>query len=313
MKEKGAILNIKENVAQALSKILFKVFVVPILYFISLWPFPLLHLFSFFIYILVYYVFGYRKKVVDNNLRNSFPEKTEAEIKQITKQFYLHFCDVIFETLKLLTISKKKFKKHFSYDSSALQTFAYFENKQQSIVGVMGHCGNWEWGAISYPVYFKNLITGVYHPLSNKNFDEFTLKLRSRFGGNITPMKQLYKELLTLRQKNTPTLIGLIADQTPPPESAYWTNFLNQETPVFNGPEKIARKFNYPVVYVGVKKIKRGYYNMSATIITETPCGLADGVISELHTKALEKNIISQPYIWLWSHRRWKHKKPVKS
>lgn len=260
---------------------------------------------------MVYYVFGYRKRVVIENLKRSFPEKSEGEIKKITKQFYLHFCDVILETLKLLTISKENFRKRFTYDSTALKTFAHFEEKGQSIIGVMGHCGNWEWGAISYPAYFKHLITGVYHPLSSKNFDALMLKLRSRFGGNITPMNKVYKELLTLRQKNTPTLLGLIADQTPPPESAYWTTFLNQDTPVFNGTEKIARKFNYPVVYVPVYKIKRGYYKMSAVVITENPSEMHEGLISELHTRALEKNILEQPYIWLWSHRRWKHKKPA--
>jgi len=249
--------------------------------------------------------------VVINNLRRSFPEKNEDEIKKITKQFYLHFCDVMLETIKLLTISKQTFRKRFVYDERALKVFSYFEEKKQSIIGVMGHCGNWEWGAISYPVYFKHLITGVYHPLSNKNFDKLVLKLRSRFGGNVTPMNRIYKELLTLRQKNIPTLVGLIADQTPPPESAYWTTFLNQDTPVFYGAEKMAKKFNFPVVYVPIKKIRRGYYQMSAIIITETPNELADGVISELHTKELEKNIIAQPYAWLWSHRRWKHKKPA--
>ena len=175
----------------------------------------------------------------------------------------------------------------------------------------MGHCGNWEWGAIAYAAYFKHLITGVYHPLSSKNFDWLLLKLRSGFGGNLTPMNKLYKELLRLRQNNIPTLVGLISDQTPPPESAYWTTFLNQDTPVFNGTEKIAKKFNYPVVYVGMTKFKRGYYVMNAVLITENPNEMPEGMISELHTKELEKNITAQPHNWLWSHRRWKHKRPA--
>lgn len=245
------------------------------------------------------------------NLRKSFPEKSDEEIKTISKQFYKHFCDVIFEIPKLLTISPANYKKHFTVTENGIKVFSYFENKKQSIIGVMGHCGNWEWGAIAPQFYFRQLITGVYHPLKNKNFDKFMLNLRGRMGGNIVAMKNLYRELLTLKAKSIPTTVGLIADQTPPPESAYWTTFLNQDTPVFNGTEKLSRKFNYPVVYVGIKKIKRGYYQMDATIITENPNELADGVITELHTKALEKNIIEQPYIWLWSHRRWKHKKPV--
>jgi Kdo2-lipid IVA lauroyltransferase/acyltransferase len=295
-----------------LSKLLFNIFVVPLLYFISLWPFWLMQLFSYKLYFLVFHLFGYRKKVVYENLRRSFPNKTETEIHGIAKRFYLHFCDVILETIKLLTISRKKFKKHFIYDESALKVFSYFEEKQQSIIGVMGHCGNWEWGAISYPAYFKHLITGVYHPLSNKNFDKLMLRLRSRFGGNITPMRSVYKELLNLQKKSIPTLVGLIADQTPPPESAYWTTFLNQDTPVFNGAEKMAKKLNYPVVYVSIKKIKRGHYQLGAEIIAENPNELPEGRISQLHTAALEKNILTQPHIWLWTHRRWKHQRPAK-
>ena len=121
----------------------------------------------------------------------------------------------------------------------------------------------------------------------------------------------LYKELFILRQKNVPTTIGLIADQTPPPEGAYWTTFLNQDTPVFVGAEKLAKKFNYPVVYISVKKLKRGYYQLGAKVITDSPKDLPDGEITRLHTLELEKNIREQPFSWLWSHRRWKHKKPL--
>ena len=294
-----------------MGKLLFKILVVPLVYLISILPFWVLQIKAYGLYLIVYYVIGYRKKVVVTNLKNAFPEKSQAEIKTITAQFYLHFCDIIFETLKLLTISQTEFKKRFVFDESALKTFAYFEEKDQSVIGVMGHCGNWEWGAIAYPAYFNHLITGVYHPLSNKNVDQLVLKLRSGFGGNIIPMSRVYKELLTLRQKNIPTLLGLIADQAPPPENAYWTIFLNQDTAVFYGAEKFAKKFNYPVVYVPVIKNKRGYYTLSAVVITDDPAKMHEGLISELHTKELEKNIIAQPYAWLWSHRRWKHKKPI--
>lgn len=292
-----------------MGKIIFNILVLPLIYFISIWPFWLLHAFSTFIFIFVYHVFGYRKKVVLENLKNSFPEKSDEEIKKIAKEFYVHFCDVLLETIKLLTISKENFKKHFSFDESAQKIFDAYESKGQSMIGVMGHCGNWEWGAIAYPTRFKQMITGVYHPLSNKNVDKLMLGLRSRFGGNIIPMSRVYKEMLLLKQKNIPTILGLIADQTPPPEGAYWTQFLNQETPVFNGTEKIARKFNYPVIYVPIHKIKRGYYKMSAVLITDEPSKLEEGMISEIHTRALEKNIREQPAYWLWSHRRWKHKR----
>jgi KDO2-lipid IV(A) lauroyltransferase len=293
-----------------LGKILFHIFVIPVFYFISIWPFWLLQFFSYILYIFVYHLFGYRKAVVKDNLKKSFTAKSESELKEIEKSFYLHFCDLIFETIKLLTISKESFQKHFIFDETATRTFRHFEEKRQSIVGVLGHCGNWEWAGISYSIYFKHVLTAVYHPLSDKNFDSLLLKMRTRYGANIVAMREAYRQLMNLRDKEVPTVIGLIADQTPPPESAYWTTFLNQDTPVFNGTEKIARKFNYPVIYVPVKKLRRGYYEMSAVTITENPVDLPEGMITELHTRELEKNIISQPHIWLWSHRRWKHRKP---
>jgi len=196
-------------------------------------------------------------------------------------------------------------------DDASIKMFNRFFDSNRSIVGIMGHSGNWEWGAIAHQVYFKRMITGVYHPLSSKSFDEFMLNLRSRFGGDIVAMNDLFKRLIVLKQQDISTTIGLIADQTAPPESAYWTTFLHQDTPVFNGPEKLARKFNYPVVYLNIIKVKRGYYNLSTTLLAENPKELPEGAISELHTRHLEKNIQKQPYAWLWSHRRWKHKRPV--
>jgi Kdo2-lipid IVA lauroyltransferase/acyltransferase len=292
-----------------LRTILFKIIIIPLLYFISILPFPLLYAISSFFFLVVYYLIGYRKKVVMQNLRNAFPEKSAGEHHTIARKFYAHLCDVMFETVKLLTISRKTFKKRCRMDASSIEIFEEFFSKNQTIVGVMAHCGNWEWGAIAHQIYFKRMITGVYHPLSNKNFDALMLQLRSRFGGDIVAMNQLYKRLIKLKQQGISTTIGLIADQTPPPESAYWTTFLNQDTPVFNGTEKLARKFNYPVVYMGVKKVKRGYYDLRVEVITHSPNELPEGEISEIHTRKLEQDIREQPETWLWSHRRWKHRR----
>jgi Kdo2-lipid IVA lauroyltransferase/acyltransferase len=294
-----------------LSRWVFKILVVPFFYLVSVLPLPLLFVFSNLLYVLVYHVAGYRKTVVLSNLRKSFPEKSESELVSVMKKFYLHFCDVIFETIKLLTISQSAFRKRCAMTPGARKIFERFIDQDQSIVGVMGHCGNWEWGAIAHQAYFSRMITGVYHPLSNRNFDEFMLDLRSRWGGDIVAMQHLYKRLIQLRQQGKSTTIGLIADQTPPPESAYWTFFLNQDTPVFNGPEKLAKKFNYPVIYLKIIKLRRGFYEMDAEIITESPSDLAPGQLSELHTRALERNIREQPYTWLWSHKRWKHQRPA--
>lgn len=286
---------------------LFRVLVIPFIYTLSWLPMPLLYLKSSAFYIIVYYIIGYRKKVVYDNLKNSFPEKTEDELRNIMKDFYKHFCDIIFETIKNASISKAFLKNHCQFTPQAQAIFNEYSVKQQSIVAVLGHCGNWEWNALAYQVYFKQPLLGVYHPLSNKAIDAFLLKWRGKFGSKIIPLKAFYPFLIN--HKTEAYTIGLIADQSPPPESAYWSNFLNQDTAVFNGPEKIARKFNYPMVYIHVIKEGRGKYQLDVIKITDNPNQFKDGELSEKHLRLLEDNIRQQPFIWLWSHKRWKHKR----
>ena len=294
-----------------MGKQLFKILAVPLLYLISRLPFPLLYSLSTGVKLVVFNVIGYRKHVIMENLRRSFPAMNEQEIQNTARQFHTHFCDVIFETVKLLTITPAEFRRRCVMTDNAISTYETYFRKNQTVVGVMGHCGNWEWGAIAHQIYFRRLITGVYDPLSNKNFDQLMLRLRGRFGGDIVPMQGLYRRLVQLRQQGISTTIGLIADQTPPPESAYWLTFLNQDTPVFNGPEKLARKFNYPVFFMSVTKTGRGRYRLDTHPITDDPSAMEEGRISEMHSRLLEQNILEVPHAWLWSHRRWKHKKPA--
>jgi KDO2-lipid IV(A) lauroyltransferase len=284
-----------------------RLLVIPLIYMISYLPMPLLYLFSNLLFLLTYYVIGYRKEVVRNNLMKSFPEKSETERNKIMKDFYLHFCDIIFETVKNASISSGFLKKHCQFTPQANTIFKEYTSRNQSIVAVLGHCGNWEWNALSYQVHFSQPLLGVYHPLSNKAFNKFLWKWRSKFGSHIIAGREFYHYLLNYQ--STAFTIGLIADQSPPPESAYWTNFLHQDTPVFNGPEKIARKFNLPVVYVFVRKLKRGCYELDVKKITDNPKQLKDGELSEMHVRYLEDNIREQPHIWLWSHKRWKHQR----
>lgn len=294
-----------------MKKWLFNIFVLPLIYFISILPFWVLYRLSDVFFVLVYVIIGYRKKVVTENLKNSFPEKSEAEISAIRFNFYRHFCDVIFETLKVLTVSKKGFEKHCYFTENATRIFHSYEHEKLGFICVLGHCGNWEWTSIAHQIYFKVPITGIYHPLSNQQADALVLKLRSRFGGILVPMKNTLRAIAEQKKNKIVANLGLIADQTPPPEGAYWTIFLNQETAVFYGTEKIAKRFNYPVVFISMEKKSRGHYAIDATVIANNPVDFEDGQISEMHTKALEERIRLQPEIWLWSHRRWKHKKPA--
>lgn len=281
----------------------------PFLYLISLLPFWLMYLVSDFFFVIMYYVLGYRKKVVLENLRNSFPEKSEKELNEICVAFYKYLCDLFLETFKTLTISKKTMLAHCKMNEDAQKLFDAYYAEQKSIIIVMGHFGNWEWAGNVFD-NSKHQLYVLYHQLSNKYFNNLIIKMRTRFGTKLIEMKSTLRDMVSNRKNITAT--AFIADQTPFPENAYWTTFLNQDTPVFTGTEKIAQKFNYPVIYVTIKRMKRGYYEIFAEPLFDNPKETTEGEISEAHIRRLEKDIRQQPEIWLWSHRRWKHKrKPV--
>ncbi len=277
----------------------------PVLYLLSLLPFWALYGISDFLFFVVYRIAGYRKKVVYQNLKNSFPEKSEAELNAIMYKFYAFFCDLIVETLKTLTIGEKTLLKHISFDDPSL--FEKYSNQQQSVIIVMGHLGNWELGGARFSLLPYHRLYVIYHPLSNKNFNNLIVHMRTRLGNRLYAMSEVLRGMV--RDRGELTATAFIADQTPQPSGAYWTTFLNQDTPVFTGTEKIAQKFKYPVIYLSIKRPKRGKYNMECELLVEKPELTAENEISELHTKRLEKDIIENPEIWLWTHRRWKHKR----
>ena len=281
----------------------------PFIYLFSVLPFGVLYLFSDLIYFVLYKCFGYRKAVVLQNLRNSFPQKTDKEIAEIADAFYHNLCDFMVETFKILTISKAGIMKRCRMTPECAAVFEKFAKENRSVIMVMGHLGNWEWAGHPFSLQCKQRLDVLYHPLSNKYFNGLMFRMRSRFGTRMMPMRTAYKEMLAHRNELTATVF--ISDQTALPETAYWTMFLNQDTPIFKGTEVIAKKMNLPVVYCSIKKVKRGYYEMYAEVLVENPSSTADGEISELHTRRLEKDIIATPASWLWSHRRWKYKRPV--
>lgn len=281
----------------------------PFLWLVAILPFPIMYGISDFFYFMLYHVFGYRKKVVFENLHKSFPEKSEKEIEQIARKFYRYLCDLMLETFKTLSMSRKTALRRCTVDESTRTIFEKYGARKQSVIIVMGHYGNWEWAGASFSSTFSYPLYVIYHPLRNKYFDRLIYKMRTRFGTRLIAMKETFKEMVRLRNELNAT--AFIADQTPSPDNAYWTTFLHQETPVFWGTEKIAQKMNYPVIYVTVKRLKRGYYTVLSEELFVNPKDTATGEISEAHTRKLEKDIILQPEIWLWSHRRWKHRRPV--
>lgn len=283
--------------------------VLPLFYLISLLPFFILFLFSDFLFFITFYLLRYRRKVVYQNLKNSFPEKTEKEIRIIEKKFYRFFCDLILEMLKLLTISKKELARRFTFTPNTLTVFNRFKEEGRSSIFVLGHCGNWEWCGNAFSLLKLQQLYAIYHPLTNPQFDRFMYRMRTRFGMKLYAMKDSFKSMV--QNRHEVNITAFIADQTPPPDRAYWTTFLNQMTPVFWGTEKMAVRMNLPVIFVNIRRVKRGFYVADAEIITETPMTTKEGEITEWHVKKLEQNIHAQPEIWLWTHRRWKHKPPV--
>ena len=281
----------------------------PFIYLLSLLPFPVLYRVCDGFYIVLYYIVGYRKKVVMQNLRNSFPEKSDAEIKRMCKDFYHYLCDLFPETFKTLTISRSSMLKHCTLSPEAKAIFDRYNQEGKSIILVMGHYGNWEWAGNTFSLTCKQKLFVVYHPLANKYLNGLMYRMRTRFGTGLIAMRETYKDMV--KYKSMISATAFIADQTPMPENAIWTTFLNQDTPVFPGTEKIAKKMNYPIVYITIKRLKRGYYTILAELLSEEPKNTAEGEITTLHTARLEKDIREQPELWLWTHKRWKHKRPA--
>lgn len=279
----------------------------PFIYGISLLPFPLLYLLSEGIYFLIYRVLGYRKQVVLTNLRNSFPEKSEGELKDIASRFYRWFCDLTLETLKTLTISKKAVRERVSFEGTEI--LEEYATKKQSVVLVLGHFGNWEFAGARYSQE-KNIpqLYVIYHPLHNKGFDRLMYHMRTRHGTKLYTMQETSKSMF--RDRHLLTATAFIADQTPSPERAYWMEFLHQDTPVFLGTEALAKKLGYPVMYISITRPRRGYYRMVVERLVTDPKNTREGEITEVHTRRLERDIQDHPDLWLWTHRRWKHKRP---
>ncbi len=277
----------------------------PLLYGISLLPFRVLYLLSDIICLIVYRIIGYRKKVVRTNLQNAFPEKTPEDIQKIQDKFYRYFCDLILETLKTLTIRPKSLLKRISIENEEI--FQKYFDENQSVIIVMGHLGNWELAGARFSQSPTHHLYVIYHPLANPYFDKLMYFMRTRLGNRLYNMKETFKGMVKNRHELTAT--AFIADQTPPPKGAYWTTFLNQDTPVFTGTAKIAKKLKYPIVYISVLRPRRGYYKIVVEPLVENPVVLTEDEISELHTKRLEKDILMYPSTWLWTHKRWKHKK----
>ncbi len=279
-----------------------------LLYVVSLLPFPILYLLSDFLFVIIFYVWRYRKKIVFDNLRISFPNETDAEINALRWFYYRYLSDLFVETIKTLTISSRSLLRRCYTDESSIKLVNQLYEDQESAVVALGHKGNWEWACVSFSLLCRQPIYVIYHPLSNSFVDKVLQQMRSRFGARLITMNNAFR---TLKQMGEgPVLSAFVADQSPPPETALWTKFLHRETPFFKGPEKISSKLGQNVVYLSIRRVRRGYYHMHADKLSDSRQEYIPGQVTKKFVEALEKDILSDPATWIWSHRRWKHKKP---
>lgn len=275
-------------------------------FFFRLLPFRLVYAFSDFIYLIVYYVARYRRGVVYNNLKNSFPEKSEEEIRTITKGFYHHFCDVLLESIKIVTVSDKEVVARYRFKD--VEHMDKLAEEGIPAICVAGHYNNWEWGGLAADTQLKHRAIGFYKPLSNKYIDAFVARNRSRGRSRVASIErtqQTFQEYADI-----PSIFYMIADQSPPsPRMVHWVTFMNQDTAVLSGPERYARSLNLPVVYADIVKIRRGWYEVTFPMLCADPKSTKTGEITAKYMQMLENSIRRNPQYYLWSHRRWKHKR----
>ncbi|BDD07727.1 acetyltransferase [Fulvitalea axinellae] len=273
-------------------------------YMLSALPMVFLYAISKVSYFVMYYIVGYRRFVVRENLRKAFPAKKEDELVSIEKNFYRHFMDLIFEALKGLTISKKKMQKRVKIKNLNIIDKIHQENK--SVILYTAHYGNWEWLSI-LPEILPYKVTTIYQPLSNGYFDQLMRLIRGRFGVDCVESGRCYKTILQNKRENTPTIYIVVGDQSPTQHgSKLWVDFMKIQTAFLEGAERIARKTEQVILYPSMKKSGKGAYEIEFKWIDDAVKSKTKAQIVSDYSQFLEKDIETHPSLWLWSHRRWK-------
>ncbi len=275
---------------------------------VSYLPFWFIYLLSDVFAFILMHIVRYRLNVVTHNLRNSFPEKKEAEIASIRRKFYRHFCDVTLESVKSYSMSWRSFNKRFVIKNIDIINARYDEGR--SILLLLMHYNNWEWCFSSQPL-LKHQAYIVYNPIrGNPWFEKYLVGIRERWGAKCIPVHKSSRQAIGFNQSEKPVLLALAADQRPPRITRFWTLFLNQETCFYSGPAKIASATNQPVFFGEVKKVKRGHYEATFVPLFMNPGGEKEEDILLAYVKSMEKYISKHPEYYLWSHNRWKQKRP---
>lgn len=283
----------------------------PILFLISILPFRLLYVFSDCVYVLVYRIIGYRKKTVRENLALALPHLSEKERLVIEKKSYKHLCDMFLEMIKTMTISVKEIEKRFKFKN--IDYYLELEKEGKSIALMCGHYASYEWSiSINSQITFDGF--AIYKRINNKYFDDLVKKIRSRFKAYLITTKETVPTIESNNEKGVKGLYGFASDQSPQvKQKTYWSNFMGIEVPVYTGAEMLAKKFDMNIMFMKIKKVKRGFYEAELELLTNDAKSNPDYEITEIFLRKVEQQILEAPEFYLWTHKRWKHrnKKPI--
>ena len=281
------------------------ILIVGLLRGLAFFPLKALYLLSDVLYFFVYRLWGYRKKVVRENLHNAFPEQSERQLLRIERKFYRHLCDLIVETVKLLHISDRELQERIEVRNTDIVNSCAEEGVP--VILFLGHYGNWEWCPAVSMACDKTILGGeIYKPLSNKAMDRVMRTIRSRFGTQLIPHRSAYRVLMEMSARKQPFAVAFISDQRPEKSmTPHQTLFLNQKTNYVTGGEKIGRRIGARFVYVDIEKTGRGHYRLSLVPVEADPQSSSEYPCTEAYLRLLEQTIRRQPEYWLWSHKRW--------
>ena len=285
------------------------VLIYPFLWLISILPFRVLYFFSDCFYVLIYYIIGYRKKTVLENLNLVFPNLSKKEKKRITKKFYHHLCDMVFESIKSMTISEAEMLKRFTFTN--IEEIHRLEKINKSIVLMCGHYDSWEWIFVMQK-YINHKGYAIYKRLRNKYFDKLAKRIRARYNTYLVTTKESISVLTESKRIGELSINGFASDQSPKRNKAFhWNEFMGIKVPIHTGAEMLAKKLNMAVVFFGVKKVKRGYYQTTFKTICIDPKEYKNYEITDIFIKLVEDQIKEAPEYYLWTHKRWKHRDKV--
>jgi KDO2-lipid IV(A) lauroyltransferase len=289
---------------QRISFLLIMLFVWPV----SRIPLPILYLFSNLLAPIFEHVIGYRKQVIYENMKRSFPDKSDEELKEIRHRFYRYFADLIVEGIRSFGMSEQEIRRRFRVDNVPMMK--EMQDKGKDVILILGHYNNWEWADLIAGLVLPQPTVVIFKPIKNKYFNNYIIRVRAKFGVRLMATKKTGDHF---RNKDRePGAYCFVSDQSPSnPRRAYWTKFLNKDTAVLYGAERYARIANAAIVFVDIQRPKRGFYHATLNLMSETPDAFDENQITEAHIRRLEEQIRKKPEFWLWSHKRWKHKKPA--